>query len=166
MRSLSISFREWLSVPFPSIILPTRFLGNCTAEQGCCTAQTKPCIVWGQAHKSGTRSWKRVGCPWTLALPKAKCRNCSFGLCCAQQHLLKGVNLPPPLALSYMKTVWIKNSEHSCCRLRGKSGSEAGMYILTFRRPQLVGAEAILSLERWLPALSVTLKSNKCWPCP
>lgn len=43
-----------------------------------------------------------------------------------------------------------------------KKGNEIALRILTFGKPQAVGAEAILSVYPWLTVLSITLKSNKC----
>lgn len=53
-------------------------------------------------------------------------------------------------------------SKQSSCWLHGKKGNEIGLYILTFGKPQAMGAEAILSVYPWLTELSITLKSNKC----
>lgn len=53
-------------------------------------------------------------------------------------------------------------AEQSLCWLCGKNRNEIGLYILTFGKPQPVGAEAILSVYPWLTVLSITLKSNKC----
>lgn len=102
--SLSLSLREWLSVPLPMYYLtytaPWELHG--WARMLCCSNKAQHCRRGRRTI--GPRPWKRAEWPWTRAPLKAKCSNHFFDLGFVQQRLWKDVNLQPLLALSHVKT--------------------------------------------------------------
>lgn len=102
-RSLFIAENDSL-FHFPVLSYLRGSLGTAWLSKDALLLEQSPTLSKGQAHKSGTCSWKRVEWPWTLAPTKAKCSNRSFGLGFARWHLLKDVNLWPLLELSHVKT--------------------------------------------------------------